>query len=114
MVQLQTASLSTSIANVTTSTLSQGSVSATSAVSQDQTDNDAVTASFNGLQSLLSSGTIAGSNVISFEVTAEGGDLPSTGVNVTLILAICIPLGVICNFYFNILSNRCYWYSYLL
>jgi hypothetical protein len=97
---LQSYSLAPSLSFIVPTNITNGSISSSTTISiQDSSDNAAVLASYNGLQTGLSSGTLGGATVLSFSITADGGDIPVEGVNLALILGITIPLGIIRNLY---------------
>jgi len=94
--QLQSATNSASPSDVLTTSMVNGSINSNSAINvPDSSDNSATLSAYNGLNSLLSSGSIGGATILSYTITASGGDLPSEGVNLALILGITIPLGII-------------------
>lgn len=85
---------------VTTSSIISGSVSTNSALDvPDSSDNSATLTAYNGLNSGLASGSIGGGTILSYTITASGGDIPTEGVNLALILGITIPLGLIRTFF---------------
>ena len=114
--QLQTATNSASASDVLTTSMVNGSVNSNSAINiPDSSDNSATLSAYNGLNSLLSSGNIGGATILSYTITASGGDLPSEGVNLALILGITIPLGII-RTYFSLpfFSHHCHRCPHLL
>ncbi len=102
------------LTKVTTSSCVSGSVSTNSALDvPDSSDNSATLAAYNGLNSGLAGGSIGGGTILSYSITASGGDIPTEGVNLALILGITIPLGLIRTF-LCYLSDYRHWCAHLL
>lgn len=98
-IQAQADLAGLSVRNISISSLASGSVISTGGASVDESDTDQVNNAYNGLTNgLNSAANIAGIPIISAEVSSTGALPSSGGVNVTLILAICIPIAVICIF----------------
>jgi hypothetical protein len=88
-----------SLSFIVPNTLTNGSISSSTSISvQDSSNSQSVLNAYNGLNTGLQSGSLGGATILSYSITSDGGDIPTAGVNLALILGITIPLGFIRNF----------------